>query len=73
MKTLLLARSVFFCHKLKNYNKLTNITTRLEKIDNKRNFFKYKVFDAPKVEKSVKTLLGTDSYVLIERLSFVNE
>jgi hypothetical protein len=73
MKTLLLARSVFFCHKLKNYNKLTNITTRLEKIDNKRNFFKYKVFDAPKVEKSVNTLLGTDSYVLIERPSFVNE
>jgi hypothetical protein len=73
MKTLLLARSVFFCHKPKNYNKLTNITTRLEKIDNKRNFFKYKVLDSPKVEKSVNTLLGTDSYVLIERLCFVNE
>jgi acyl-CoA thioesterase FadM len=73
MKTLLLARSVFLCHKPRNYNKLTNITTRLEKIDNKRIFFKYKVLDAPKVEKSVKTLLGTDSYVLIERPSFVNE
>jgi hypothetical protein len=73
MKTLLLARSVFFCHKPKNYNKLMNITSRLEKIDNKCNFFKYKVLDAPKVEKSVNTLLGTDSYVLIERPSFVNE
>jgi hypothetical protein len=50
-----------------------NITSRLEKIDNKCNFFKYKVLDAPKVEKSVNTLLGTDSYVLIERPSFVNE